>query len=156
MTKLSASLLAPENFPGAVQDCKQIVEAELRQKNLAIRGIFKLLLRAKPDLLERGMRALLPDFARALDPIHEEYERSGAASFVAFADTNQQRIADNLLAVADRRVAGINNKAIRGGYTKLRGRAGNEVIKALPRIAGLVDRYAGNAKPKGQTAELKA
>lgn len=152
MQNLSARLLSSAIFADVVQDAEQIVATELRQKNLAVRSVFSLLQRAKPDLLERTMRALLPDFARALDPYYKQFERGEELSFIAFADANKQRIVDSLLVVTDRRVAGVHNKVIGAGYSKLRARAGDEVGKALPRIAALIDRYAGGRENQTVTA----
>lgn len=148
MTKLSDSLLSPRNFEPLISDCVVIVENEVRQKNIAIRGVFKLANRAVPQLTERALRRLLPDFAVALDPVYDEFKNSDKALFAEFAREHETRIADTLLQVTDHKVQQVNNKAIRSGYSKLRGRAQREVAQALPHIADAVARYH---PPESQT-----
>ena len=143
MKKLSESLLATENFDALVSDCSALIDSEVQQKNLAVRSVFKLVQKAKPGLVERALRMLLPEFAVALDPVHEQFQASPECSFSVYVDAQRETIADDLLQVTDRRIEAANSKVIRNGYGKLRGRAQKEVMQALPRIAALVTDYHG-------------
>ncbi len=141
MAKLSGSLLSPENFDSVVADCSQLVFDEVAHKNIAIRSIFQLVRRAKPDLVERALKVLLPEFAVALDPVYTQFQAANETSFVEYVGNNRQEIADRLLQVTDRRIEAAQSKPIRGGYSKLRGRADREVRQALPKVAAVVGKY---------------
>lgn len=137
----SHSLLAPENFEHVVHDCSRLVANEVAEKNLAIRSVFKIVRRAKPDLVERALKTLLPEFALELDPVYAEFLADKEPSFVNYVGQHREDIAVRLLQVTDRRVEATNSKAIRSGYKQLRGRANKEVMQALPRVAAVVDKY---------------
>ena len=122
-------------------DCSHVIHDEVQQKNIAVRSVFKLVIKAKPGLVERALRTLLPEFAVALDPVYEEFQADSESSFPAFVSARRESIADDLLQVTDRRIKAANSKVIRNGYSKLRGRAQKEVMQALPRIAALVADY---------------
>lgn len=141
MTLPSDSLLAPENFEHVVRDCSRIVTDEVAEKNLAIRSVFKIVRRAKPDLVERALKVLLPEFALALDPVYVEFMAHKEPSFVNYVSQRREDVAARLLQVTDQRVDAANSKAIRSGYKQLRGRANKEVMQALPRVAAVVDKY---------------
>lgn len=140
---LAQKLLAPDTFPRLLEDSKQLVNNEIDKKNLALRTAFNMVRKAKPDLIDKAMRALLPEFVHALEPFHEEAEARPDTDFREHLLNNQDRVADALLTVSDRRVNDVDNKVVKSGYQRLRGRAHKEVVAAMPGIASVMSKYAG-------------
>ena len=136
---LSDQLLDPARFDQVVDDCSTVVNNEVKQKGLGIRTVFKLAQSAKPGLVEKALRALLPDFCRQLDPYYADYKASGSGSFSSYILDRRTEVAQALLEVTDRKVIQIDNKAIQGGYSKLRGRAASEVAEAAPKVAAALE-----------------
>jgi hypothetical protein len=61
------------------------------------------------------------------------------AHFVA----NSGRVADALLAITDGKAARSSSSMVKGTYDKLRGIAKKNVEAAVPRLAKLVEKFAG-------------
>ena len=140
---LSRLLLHPAQFDTLVREGAELVHGEIATRGLTLRSVFKLAERARPGLVEAAMRALLPAFARALDPLFDEFRgQAEARDFGAWLAERPQRLADALLGVTDRRIETIDSKALRGAYGRLRPRAEKEVMQAAPRIAMLIGRHA--------------
>lgn len=139
---LAQQLLAPSVFPNLLADSQALVFSEVEKKNLAVRTGFGMVRRAKPDLVEQAMRALLPEFVAALEPF---YASAGANPEMHFRDyllAHETEVADALLAVSDRRVAEVDNRIVKSGYQRLRGRAQREVVAAMPGVASVMAKYA--------------
>lgn len=136
----SERLLAPDTFEPLVADCAAIVRDEIGRRGPVIRTGFNLLQRARPDLVERALRYLLPAFARALDPYHADAEAAGDALGPHLLARDGE-VADSLLAVTDRRIERVENRAVRNLYGKLRGRARAEVVRSLPAVTAVLERH---------------
>ncbi|MES1942470.1 hypothetical protein PC39_00045 [Salinisphaera sp. PC39] len=136
----SERLLAPGTFEPLVADCAAVVRDEIGRRGPVIRTGFNLVRRARPDLVERALRYLLPAFARALDPYHAEAEAAGEALGPHLLARDGD-VADSLLAVTDRRIERVENRAVRNLYGKLRGRARAEVVRSLPAVVAVLERH---------------
>ena len=141
MILLSSAILADGTFDKVVTDCGEVVQAEVKDKGLGIRTVFKLAQSAKPGLVEKALTKLMPDFARELDPFYEQYQSSDAESFSQYVALNASSVADAMLNVTDEKVQDVESKAIRCGYEKLRGKAQGEVAAAAPAIAAVLEKY---------------
>lgn len=139
---LARQLLAPSVFPSLLEDSKSLVNSEVEKKNLALRTGFNMVRRAKPDLIDRAMHVLLPEFVHALEPFYQEAQAKPGVSFRDHLVANKETVATKLLTVADRRVGEVDNKVVKSGYQKLRGRAQKEVVAAMPGIAMVMSKYA--------------
>ena len=139
---LADKLLAPETFPKVLEDSKQLVADEIDKKNIALRTAFNMVRRAKPDLIDRAMNALLPEFVSALESFYADAQAKPDTSFREHLVNNKDAAASALLSVSDRRVKDADNKIVESGYQKLRGRAHKEVMAAMPGVADVMSRYA--------------
>ena len=141
MGKLSDAVLAEGTFNKVVAECGDVVQREVKSKGLGIRTVFKVAQSAKPGLVEKALNRLMPDFARELDPFYAQYEASEAESFSQYVALNASTVADAMLNVTDEKVQGVESKALKGGYDKLRGKAQSEVAAAAPAIAAVLEKY---------------
>ena len=139
---LAQKLLDPATFPQVLEDSKALVGAEIEKKNIALRTAFNMVRRAKPDLIDRAMRALLPGFIEALEPFYAEARAEPDVHFRDHLIARDDEAASALLTVSDRRVKDVETKVIQSGYQKLRGRAHKEVVAAMPGIASVMSKYA--------------
>ncbi|RJS95300.1 hypothetical protein D3260_01765 [Salinisphaera sp. Q1T1-3] len=134
-------MLSPETFPRLLEDSKQLVSSEVEKKNLALRTAFNMVRKAKPDLIDRAMRALLPEFVGALEPFYQEAAAKPDVQFRDHLLANEDEVANALLTVSDRRVKDVDNKVVKSGYQRLRGRAHKEVVTAMPGIATVMSKH---------------
>ncbi|MGN8157255.1 DUF6918 family protein [Salinisphaera sp. RV14] len=139
---LAQQLLDDAVFPQLLADSKALVASEVEKKNMALRTGFNIVRKAKPNLIDSAMRALLPQFVDALEPFYVRAQADPDTHFRDYLMAHQSQVADALLAVSDRRVAEVNNRVVKSGYQRLRGRAQREVVAAMPGIASVMSKYA--------------
>lgn len=138
---LGRQLLVDPVYEQFLGDTAHVLEAELAQQGMAIRTGFNVVRRAKPDLVNRALRALLPEFVAALEPFYAQAQATPSTSFRDHMVREQHAIADALLRISDRRVETVSNRAVRGGYARLRRHARDGMISAMPRMADVVADY---------------
>lgn len=122
-------------------DCCATVEAEIASKGMAVRTGLGIAQRAKPGLVARGVRALLPDFAYALEPMHADYLAEGEGNFGDYLLSRENETVAALLGVTDERAAEVHSRSVRNGYERLRTRGEREVKASLPAIAAMLSRH---------------
>lgn len=144
MSKLADVLNSPEKKDRVVQDCLQIIDAEVADKGglsgMAIKAGYKAVKGVKPGFVQKVVNDLLPEFADAVDPIYEEAVAQSRPVKQHFVD-NSGRVADNLLAITDGKAKRSQNNLVRKTYEKLRGQAKNHVEAAVPRLGDLIQKH---------------
>lgn len=146
MPSLPEVLTNPEKKDTVVDDCLALIDAEVADKGglsgLAIKAGYSAVKGVKPGFIRHAVVDLLPEFAKALDPIYQEgkeQNKKAADHFVA----NSGRVADALLAITDGKAQRSKSSVVKGTYDKLRGTAKKNVEAALPRLGKMVDKYTG-------------
>lgn len=129
-------------YPQLLEDSKSLVNTEIEKKGFAIRTAFNMAQKAKPDLVQRGMEKLLPEFVQALEPFYAQASANPDTDFHNHLLNHRTEVANALLLVSDRRVDEVNNRVVKSGYKKLRGKAEHEVVAAMPGIADVMSKYA--------------
>lgn len=146
MSHFEATLLSPENRPRLVRDCVDLVDAEVDGKGglsgLALKTAFKAIKVVKPELVERGVSALLDAWVVELGNHYQDWEASGGqpGSFGAYCREASSAVAESLLSVTDARVRKADPR-IAGMYEKLRPNAREHVLAAVPQLGDILDRY---------------
>ena len=145
MPSLPDVLTNPDKKDSVVDDCLALIDAEVGDKGglsgLAIKAGYSAVKGVKPGFIRGAVVDLLPEFAKALDPIFQEgvtQKKSATEHFVAHSG----RVADALLAITDAKAQRSKSGVVKGTYEKLRGTAKKNVEAALPRLGKIVDKYA--------------
>ena len=142
MSSLAEKLTAPDVRPRVVQACVDLVQHEVDAKKglsgAAIKTGYKVIKALKPGMIPSVVDKLLPEFATALQPIHDKSTAGAADANAAFKDyltAHPSEAADALLAVTDARAQRVDNRTIQKTYERLRGGAKDNVQAAVPRLA---------------------
>ena len=145
MTSLPDALTSAEKKDAVVSDCLQLLEEEVADKGglsgLAIKAGYKTVKGLKPGFLRKVVADLVPEFARALDPIWKEARDQGEA-VPGYFSRSSGRVADALLAITDEKANRSTNGVITGLYGRLRSTAKKNVESAVPRLGRLIDKHA--------------
>ncbi|MBC1212895.1 hypothetical protein GNE08_01495 [Trichormus variabilis ARAD] len=140
---LSDGLLNPEKKALVVEDCCNMIEAQLASKSgisgITLKTAFAALKGIKPGYIPHVVEQLLPQCFEALDPIWSEGVQKGDA--VGYLVESRSRTADALLSITDARVKDSKRQIVRGTYDKFRGSAKQHVEEAVPDFAKLIDKY---------------
>jgi len=150
MATLVEKITAPDVHPQVVEGCLSLIESEVASKRglsgAAVKTGYKVVKALKPGMIKDVVTKLLPDFARALQPM---YEQSGAPAaddsgtvFSEYLVAHQDQAADALLSVTDAKAANANNKTLKKTYERLRGGAKTHVTAAVPGLARTLGRFA--------------
>ena len=127
-----------------VRDCCELIEAEVKEKGgisgLAIKAGYGAVKGIKPGFVEKAVEDLLPDFAKALDPIYAE-AKAANKPVADFFTSNTSRVADALLSITDAKASRAKSGVAKGAYEKLRGSAKKNVESAVPRLGKLIEKY---------------
>lgn len=120
-----------------------LVEDEVARKRgltgTAVRTGFATVKRLRPDFVPRALEALMPDFAAAIDPLHDRARESG--DVMGWWLGHSGEIADALLGVTDARAERTDHRVLLRVYRSLRGRARVHVVEAVPGLARLVTEH---------------
>ena len=129
-----------------VDDCLELLELEVQDKSgisgLAIKAGFAAVKGIKPGFVRQVVHDLLPEFARAVDPIYQEAKTDGKP-VASHLSANAGRVADALLAITDGRAQRTTSGVVKGTYERLRGTAKKNVEAAIPRLGRLIEKHAG-------------
>jgi hypothetical protein len=145
---LQASLLDSGRRAEVVDDLQRFVDAEVSGKGGISGGLIKTgyaaVKKVKPGFVGHAIDRMLPDFVEALEPHWAAYQtQPNPGGFGAYLAARPQHVADALLAVTDRRAQGSSRGSVTSVYNRLRPKAQENVIEALPRLGELVERHAG-------------
>ena len=138
-------VLTDESKKSAViDDCCALIDAEVKDKGglsgLAIKAGYSAVKGIKPGFIKQAVTDMLPDFAKALDPLFQEAKGQSKPIGDFFAQ-NSTRAADALLTITDARAERVKSGVVKGTYEKLRGSAQKNVEAAIPRLGKMVEKY---------------
>lgn len=146
MTSLMDVLNDPARKQAMVTDALHVLDQEVSDKSgisgLAVKGAFALVKAFKPGILSEVIESLLPDFARALEPMLARYT-GGPSGVEPYLRQHQNEFVQSLLGVTDERARRTTNQTLLKAYQKLRPTGEKHVAEAVPRVAGLIQRHLG-------------
>ncbi len=129
-----------------VRDCLEIIDREVDDKGglsgMAIKAGYRAVQGIKPGFVRNVVTDLLPEFASAIDPVFQE-AKSGSKPTAAHLEANASRVADALLAITDGKAQRSKSGVVKATYERLRPTAKKNVEHSMPRLARLVEKYAG-------------
>jgi hypothetical protein len=145
MPNLSDALTAESKKSAVIEDCMALIDAEVADKGgltgLAIKAGYKTIQGIKPGFVRQVVVDLLPEFARALEPIYQEARAAGHGVRDHFT-SNTSQVADALLTITDDKAKRSKSGMVKGTYEKLRGGAKKNVEAAVPRLAAMIEKHA--------------
>jgi hypothetical protein len=143
-------LLSATHRPNVVNDCVKLIDAEVEAKSgvtgMLIKGGYKGFKAIKPSIVKEAVDHLLDEFVQVFDKHYEEYKgesQGGAVSFESWAVRRDERLADDLLGITDRKIAKAKVAVIRKIYEGMRKIAQRQVAMAIPAIARLLTKHVG-------------
>lgn len=147
---VTEKLLSAANRPNVVVDCVHLVDSEVEAKTgisgMLIKGGYKAFKAVKPAIVREAVDHLLDEFVVVFDKHYEEFRSenpSGSVSFESWAVRRDERLADDMLGITDRKIAKAKMVVIRKIYEGMRKVAQNQVAMAMPAVARLVVKHVG-------------
>jgi hypothetical protein len=144
MATLTEALTSGTKKAAVIDDCCALIDAEVADKGglsgFAIKAGYSAVKGVKPGFIRHAVEDLLPEFAKALEPLYQE-AKAGGKPVAAHITSNASRAADALLTITDAKVRKAQSGLVKGTYEKLRGTAKKNVESAIPRIGKLIEKH---------------
>jgi hypothetical protein len=145
MPNLPEALASESKRSAVADDCLALIDAEVADKGgftgLAIKAGYKTVQGIKPGFVRQVVFDLLPEFARALDPLYQDAKATGHGVREYF-NANTEKVADALLTITDEKAKRAKSGMVKGTYDKLRSSAKKNVEAAVPRLAAMIEKHA--------------
>lgn len=146
MSNLVDALSSPEKRAIVVEDCLTLIDQEVADKSglsgLAIKAGFAAVKGVKPGFIKQTVSDLLPEFAKAVEPLYAE-AKAKAEPVGAYFTKHGGRAADLLLALTDGKAERSTHGIVKATYGRLRPSAKKNVEQAMPRLGRLIEKHAG-------------
>lgn len=146
MAALAEVLTSDAKRAQVVEDCLQLIDQEVEDKGgisgMAIKAGYAAVKSIRPGFVKQVVHDLLPEFAKAVDPVFQEAKSQSKPVAAHFA-SNSGRVADGLLAITDEKAKRTKSGVVKATYERLRGTAKKNVEAAVPRLGKLVEKHAG-------------
>lgn len=146
MAALAEVLTSDAKRAQVVDDCLQLIDQEVEDKGgisgMAIKAGYAAVKSIRPGFVKQVVHDLLPEFAKAVDPVYQEAKSQGRPVGEHFS-ANSGRVADSLLAITDDKAKRTKSGVVKATYERLRGTAKKNVESAVPRLGRLVEKHAG-------------
>jgi hypothetical protein len=139
---LQEALLAPDVRPSVIADAVTLVDEEVSEKGLIIKGAYKTVNAFASGVVRDVIDALLPDFLEKLQPYWVDFAANGGGSFGDYLAARGEEVSEALLSVTDERSANSERAPLRKAYNAVRPSGVKNVESALPRLGALVQKYA--------------
>lgn len=142
---LSEKLLAEPAREEVIAALVEVVDQEVGDKKgisgTALKAGYAAGRKVMPNLAERAVTKMLPDFAAAADPFWSDFQAAGGGDFGQYLADRGPEAAQALLSVADARIAGTSHDSLKMAYKPLRGKAAEHVEAALPRLGTVLQKF---------------
>jgi hypothetical protein len=138
---LQESLLNPTNRPQVVKDCVALIDEQVGDSGLIVKGAYKVVTTFKSGIIEDAVDTLVDDFVARLEPFHADFVAAGGGSFGDYLSARGPEVANALLGVTDDRAANSDRATLKKAYEKVRPSGAENIEKALPKLGKLVEKY---------------
>lgn len=133
--------------PLVVQDCVDLIDAQVKQKGFVIKSAYGVIKGIKKRIVPETVDALLDEWLDKLQPHYDKWAAAPAATtFSDFLVARGDDVADDLLSVTDKRAEKTSHTTGKKVYFKMRDGAKRNVVEAIPDLSKLIEKHL-NAKP---------
>lgn len=145
---LKARLLDADRRDAVVADLRVLVDHEVADRRGVSGGVvrtgYAAVKKVRPGIIGGTIDHLLEEFVDALEPHWTAYHAGHPSfDFGAFLASRPQEASGDLLGVTDRRAERSRRPAITSIYGRLRPKAQENVVEALPRLGRVIENHAG-------------
>lgn len=139
-------LTSPPKHDQVVGDCVRVVDEEVDAKGglsgLVVKAAYAAVKAVKPGIITLAVTALLPEFAKKLEPFYDEWKATAPAeNLERFLVARSADVAEALLSVTDEKAQQAENAVVQKTYEKLRPSGRKHVEEAIPRVGRVLERH---------------
>jgi hypothetical protein len=141
MSSSLVELLAKEPVRARViEDCVELIEAQVKQKGLIIKSAYATIKAIKKKFIPETVDTMLDDWLDKLSPHFDRWSANKTSSFTDYVVARGDDVAEDLLSVTDARAARTSHTTAKKMYDRMRDGAKKNVIEALPSLGRMIEK----------------
>jgi hypothetical protein len=127
--------------PHVIEDCCELIDAQVKQKGFLIKGAYSTIKAIKKRFIPEVVDALLDDWLTKLQPHYDKWDASRPSSFADYIIARSDDVAEDLLKVTDERAEKTTHNTAKKMYARMRDSAKRNVVEAIPDLAKLIEKH---------------
>jgi hypothetical protein len=135
----------PPRRAQVVEDCVELIDAQVKQKGLLIKGAYATIKAIKKQFIPEVVDTLLDDWLGKIQPHYEKWEAAKPSSLSDYLVSRSHDVAEDLLKVTDERADKTSHSTAKKMYARMRDSAKREVVQAIPDLARLLEKHLNGA-----------
>jgi hypothetical protein len=135
-------LLAKEpNRPRMIEDCVELIEAQVKQKGFIIKSAYATIKALKKRFIPEVVDTMLDEWLGKLQPHFERWSASKTSSFSDYVIARGDDVAEDLLSVTDARAERTSHTTAKKMYGRMRDGAKKNVVEAIPALGKMIEKH---------------
>jgi hypothetical protein len=135
-------LLAKEpNRPRVIEDCVELIEAQVKQKGFIIKSAYATIKAIKKRFIPEVVDTMLDEWLGKLQPHYDRWSTNKTTSFTDYVIARGEDVAEDLLAVTDARAERTSHTTAKKMYGRMRDGAKRNVVEAIPALGRMIEKH---------------
>ena len=134
--------------PRVIEDCVELIDAQVKQKGIVIKGAYATIKAIKKRFVPEVVDTMLDEWLAKLQPHYERWSAGKASSLSDFMVARSDEVAEDLLSVTDARAQRTSHTTAKKMYGRMRDGAKKNVIEAIPALGKLIEKHLSSAPQK--------
>jgi len=138
--------------PHVVEDCVELIDAQVKQKGFIIKSAYATIKAIKKRFIPETVDGMLDEWLEKLQPHYDRWSANKTASFSEYVVARGDDVAEDLLSVTDARAAKTSHTTAKKMYGRMRDGAKKNVVEAIPALGKLIEKHMSAASQPAATA----
>ena len=127
--------------PQVVNDCVELIDAQVKQKGFVIKSAYATIKAIKKRFVPEVVDSLLDEWLEKIQPHYDKWSAGKQSTFADYVIARSEDVAEDLLSVTDARAQKTSHTTAKKMYGKMRDGAKKNVIEAIPDLAKLIEKH---------------
>jgi hypothetical protein len=141
MSSLVEMLAKDPNRPVVINDCVDLIDAQVKQKGFVIKSAYATIKAIKKKFVAETVDSMLDEWLGKIQPYYEKWLAAKTSTLSDFLVARGDDVAEDLLAVTDGRAERTSHTTAKKMYGRMRDGAKKNVIEAIPALANMIEKH---------------
>ncbi|HEX4421283.1 MAG TPA: hypothetical protein VH165_25385 [Kofleriaceae bacterium] len=140
MSSLVEMLAKDPNRPVVINDCVDLIDAQVKQKGFVIKSAYATIKAIKKKFVAETVDSMLDEWLGKIQPYYEKWLAAKTSTLSDFLVARGDDVAEDLLAVTDGRAERTSHTTAKKMYGRMRDGAKKNVIEAIPALSQMIEK----------------
>jgi hypothetical protein len=127
--------------PLVINDCVDLIEAQVKQKGFIIKSAYATIKALKKRFVPEVVDSMLDDWLGKMQPHYDRWTANKTSSLSDYLVARSDDVAEDLLSVTDARAQRSTHGTAKKMYGKMRDGAKKNVVEAIPALARMIEKH---------------